>query len=140
MLESKSRYQKKYRQREEVKEKNAERMRDRYATEEGQAYEHSVRRTAKSRYARGKYGANRRKKTWTISFEDYEGLLKLPCTYCNKSLSDETGSGLDRKDNERGYSLDNVNPCCADCNRRRAKSMGADEFIKQTKLNKRWKE
>lgn len=140
MASSKERYQKQYFQRSEVKVRNAERMAERYLTEDGQAYEHKVRRTAKSRFARGKYGATRRKKTWDIAFEDYERLIANPCTYCNKSLADETGSGLDRKDNSRGYSLDNVNPCCADCNRRRSKSMGSDEFAKQTKLNKRWKE
>lgn len=134
---AKADYNKEYWQRDEVKEKNAARMGDVYSTEEGQTYEHKKRRTPRSRYARGKYGARRRKKEFTLSFEDYSVLISNPCAYCNKSIADETGVGLDRIDNEGGYVFGNVAPCCSSCNRIRSKSMGAEEFKKQTKLNRR---
>jgi hypothetical protein len=75
-----------------------------------------------------------------LTLEEYSTLIVLPCSYCNSSIAHETGVGLDRKDNTKGYVTGNVNPCCSACNRIRAKSMDADEFKKQTKLNKRWKE
>jgi len=132
-------YFKDYFQRPEVKQANAERMKDTYYTEDGQAYEHMKRRTARSRYARAIYGAKRRKKAWDIPFEVYADIITRNCFHCNSTtVPNETGSGLDRIDNERGYHSDNVQACCKDCNRRRGRQMGSDEFKRQTKLNKRW--
>lgn len=48
-----------------------------------------------------------------ISEEAYLALAILACAYCG-GLSD---GGLDRVDTARGYSADNVVPCCAICNR-----------------------
>jgi hypothetical protein len=137
---NKLRYQKKYRQKPEVKKANAKRMAKRYRTDEGQAYEHTLRVTPRSRYMRARYGSRKRGKAWSLTFEDYRNLVIHPCYYCNKSIANETGSGLDRIDNDGGYSMGNVNPCCADCNRRRSKSMSAEEFRTQTKINGRWEE
>jgi len=120
----------------EYKEKNASRMATTYNTEQGRAYEHKRRRTASSRYVRGRYNAKRRNKVFTLTLEEYAVLVALPCTYCGKSIADETGVGLDRINNERGYVAENVNPCCASCNRIRHRSMGAEEFKRQTKINR----
>jgi len=38
-------------------------------------------------------------------------------------------NGIDRVDNDRGYTLDNCVPCCGQCNRAK-KDMTYDEFIK----------
>ena len=122
-----------------VKKMNRTRMAEVYQTEEGQEYEHFKRRTARSRYMRGKYAAKRRRKAFTLSFEEYEGIITQPCKYCNQSLYDETGVGLDRIDNTKGYEPGNVNPCCKTCNRIRKDSMSAEVFEKQTELNKRRK-
>lgn len=54
-------------------------------------------------------------KTWDISKEEYTELISKPCAYCDGPLP-YTGVGLDRIDNELGYSLINVNPCCWTCN------------------------
>lgn len=127
----------------EYRAKNRERMRESSATEEGKAYEHKRRRTPKTRYIKARYDAGRRKsgaKPFTISLEEYLIVIARKCEYCNCSLENETGSGLDRIDNEKGYEPGNVNPCCGDCNRRRSKSMGAEEFKEQSRINGYWKE
>ena len=51
-----------------------------------------------------------------IEFAEYVQLV-LPnqCHYCGTSLP-ETGSGLDRIDPMKGYTLNNVRPCCDMCN------------------------
>ena len=61
-----------------------------------------------------------------ISFPQFRQLSKAPCYYCNEPpmrvLQDEATplkiriNGLDRLDNEHGYSPDNVVPCCPICN------------------------
>jgi hypothetical protein len=39
-----------------------------------------------------------------------------PCHYCGGMLLDETGCGLDRRNNSIGYTIENVLPCCGVCN------------------------
>ena len=65
---------------------------------------------------------------WSISFEEYYQLLRQGCFYSGKSLSDETGIGLDRIDNSKGYTLDNVLPCCGECNSIRGNKLTVDEM------------
>lgn len=136
-------YLKEYVRKKKNKKKHAETVKAIYATPEGKAYDLRKQRYPRARFNRAKWIAiNRRKKTWTLEFEDYLKFIAMPCTYCNRSMAEEIGSGLDRKDNTKGYELDNVNPSCGDCNRRRGTRMSADEFKRQTELNDRklkWK-
>jgi len=133
-------YLKEYWQRPEVKEAKRIEMAETRETLEGYQYEHKKHRTLRSRYAHGKYNAKKRKKEHTLTFEEYEVLMNSNCTYCNGSIKDETGIGLDRLDNTKGYIQGNVVPCCKSCNRIRKDSMASEEFKKQTTLNKRRKE
>lgn len=48
-----------------------------------------------------------------LTKNDFRKFWQLPCHYCGISI--ET-IGLDRVDNERGYFIDNVVPCCRTCN------------------------
>lgn len=48
--------------------------------------------------------------------QDHGLLLFMPCEYCGGWLP-ETGHGMDRKDPLKGYTLENVVPCCTSCNR-----------------------
>lgn len=53
---------------------------------------------------------------WSLEFEEWRGLIACgKCHYCGGDLP-RTGSGLDRKDNQKGYSLENCVPCCRPCN------------------------
>jgi hypothetical protein len=63
-----------------------------------------------------------------ISREVYFELIKSPCFYCAKSLEHEAGFSLDRIDNTKGYSLENVVPCCGDCNRIRNNILTSKEM------------
>jgi hypothetical protein len=128
-------YAKKYWQRPEVKAKKADEQAIKYYTEKGQDYEHDRRRTPKSRWMRARCNARTRKKVFTLTLEEYVILIDAPCKYCGRDISRDTGVGLDRIDNDKGYITGNCNPCCGPCNRRRHRSMDADVFEKQTELN-----
>ncbi len=52
----------------------------------------------------------------TLEFSEYRWLLSKPCKYCKSSIEQETGIGLDRLDNSKGYEFHNVVPCCGRCN------------------------
>lgn len=67
------------------------------------------------RFRKGVYSAVKRGYIWSITLEQYEELIVLPCHYCGQAL-DECGTGLDRKDNGLIYSIDLVAPCCGRCN------------------------
>lgn len=68
-----------------------------------------------SRYTRGRAQALKRYLYWSLSFQEYADLWGLPCYYCNTPLAGE-GVGLDRLDNNMGYEVLNVVPCCPACN------------------------
>ena len=56
----------------------------------------------------------------TFAEEDSEDMLakiKMPCHYCGITAEEnDCISGLDRVDNQQGYSAPNTVPCCAKCN------------------------
>ena len=72
------------------------------------------------RYSKSFIRAKSRKKTFSLDKETYIALISLPCHYCRKiTLGQEIGIGLDRIDNEKGYEVGNVLPCCKECNKHR---------------------
>lgn len=71
--------------------------------------------------------ARRRNLEWELTREDVRKLTGQPCYYCGckpnhkSSLSNRyygiyVHNGIDRVDNECGYLVGNVVPCCRDCN------------------------
>ncbi len=64
--------------------------------------------------------AKRKKRPWELTLDDVAVLAVLPCAYCGVSFSNqnraERYNGIDRVDNERGYTSDNVVACCRTCN------------------------
>lgn len=72
-----------------------------------------------NRYTRAVRTARVRGFVWEITRDQFANLISKPCHYCNGELA-ESGVGLDRTDNSLGYTMSNVEPCCADCNRIKA--------------------
>lgn len=59
--------------------------------------------------------------------DDFMSLWNKECYYCNDAIH---GIGIDRIDNNFGYTADNVVSCCIRCNIMK-RSMGRGEFIEQ---------
>ena len=61
------------------------------------------------------YRANAKRKGhyWDLSREEFSSFWGVPCNYCGGRI--ET-IGLDRVNNSKGYILDNLVPCCKECN------------------------
>lgn len=89
----------------------------------------------KLRFATSVKIAKKRKKDWTITFEEYCNLIKAQCFYCG-SLLGLWGIGLDRIDNLLGYSYANVVPCCGRCNIFRGQTYEFNDFCKFSNLIK----
>jgi len=74
-----------------------------------------------------KAGAKKRGYEWHLADEQVRHLTEQPCHYCGMpplQVSHPTEcngayihNGLDRVDNKKGYVIDNVVPCCKQCNR-----------------------
>lgn len=96
---------------------------------------------AKSVYRQYKVHAATRGYLFNVSWDDFLNITKQNCYYCGTSPNNSLGrtdkkrgngrytyNGMDRKDNTKGYFLDNVVPCCKRCNR--AKDvMNSSEFL-----------
>jgi len=86
--------------------------------------------------------AENRKLEWGISEETFDELVAKNCHYCDSPPSNikwgrgNNGvfvySGIDRKDNTKGYLLDNVVPCCVVCNWMK-RHLSVAEFLSHVK-------
>ena len=77
-------------------------------------------RLPKRRYRVLKRYAKERDLPCTLTEKQFAELVMQKCTYCANQLAsptNNTGVGLDRIDNNKGYDIDNVVPCCLICNR-----------------------
>lgn len=62
--------------------------------------------------------AKKRGLEFDLSLDTFINEISKPCIYCNNLLGEKsvTASGLDRKDNSKGYVSDNICSCCWICN------------------------
>ena len=91
-----------------------------------------------------KNSAKIRKIPIDLTFEQWLSLAVQDCHYCGCSPKNYSKpicsiiatpeifyyNGLDRKDSEKGYTVDNCVPCCIDCNKGKMKQ-SYDEFLKR---------
>lgn len=77
------------------------------------------------KYKKYKYGAQKRGLEFSLTKEQFEFYWKKPCYYCGSKI--ET-IGIDRKDNNIGYKIDNCIPCCWRCNKVKGNA-SYEEFI-----------
>ena len=71
--------------------------------------------TIEGLFSRAKGFAKFRKLEWALDLATYTFLRSQLCFYCNGTLP-KGGSALDRIDSNKGYTPDNVRPCCEQCN------------------------
>ena len=84
------------------------------------------------------YRVNDRSLDVTLSFRKFLGLTRITkCHYCGGHIrwsvyatkGTSFGYNLDRKDNTRGYHIDNVVVCCGRCNRVKGDNLTYDEML-----------
>lgn len=92
-------------------------------------------RTLRGQFTTSKNKAEYNDQDWTLTFEEYSSLRSKNCYYCNGSLP-ETGRGLDRVDNSKGYTVANVVACCGGCNRLKGDILSLEETAEMVKLLK----
>jgi 5-methylcytosine-specific restriction endonuclease McrA len=90
--------------------------------------------------------AHKRGHTWELSERDFLSITQRECHYCGAEPAQvyervDTGkpsapfiyNGVDRVDNNEGYTLANCVPCCGHCNKAKLERSAADfvEWIKR---------
>ena len=89
-------------------------------------------RTPKGKYAQIKSNAKVREINFALPFQIYESKLwGEPCHYCGVDIE---VTGLDRKDNSKGYTPGNVVPCCFTCNAKKS-AKPYEQFLEEIKKN-----
>lgn len=78
-------------------------------------------------------GARARSINFEITYDEYKDLTDGPCHYCGTDDNagpngNEIRMGLDRFDNDVGYTYSNLVRCCHTCNRAKF-NMSANEFL-----------
>jgi len=76
-------------------------------------------------YTRYKKSATHRELSFDISIDDFKELWQKPCSYCGEEI---LTIGVDRVDNDFGYTKNNIVPCCTQCNLSK-RAMSAEEYI-----------
>lgn len=79
-----------------------------------------------NRFKNLKHAAKRRKIEFCLTLDQFKELTNLNCYYCNNEIK-STIAGLDRINNNKGYSIDNVLPCCKECNYIRGYKLTVEE-------------
>lgn len=67
-------------------------------------------------FRRGKGNAKRRGHKWELTEPEFKRFFKKPCHYCGQRFHRGWGTGLDQKQAGKGYTINNVVPCCISCN------------------------
>lgn len=82
--------------------------------------------------------AYRKNLSFKITEDEFRYVRYLCCTYCGRKASHEYPMGMDRKDNDQGYHIDNIVPCCPRCNR--MKSNYREDFFRDIcrRVSERW--
>lgn len=70
--------------------------------------------TPKGYYNKYKKWAKKRNHNFELTLEVFESYWQNNCSYCGDKIDT---IGLDRVDNNLGYTLENIVPCCYVCNR-----------------------
>jgi|14BtaG_2_1085337.scaffolds.fasta_scaffold00002_56 transcription elongation factor Elf1 len=83
------------------------------------------RSSKKGRLGVYKEAARGRKIEWNLSDEEFFSFWQSDCSYCGDKIAT---IGVDRVDNTKAYSVDNVRSCCIVCNRMKM-AMGLDEWL-----------
>lgn len=93
-------------------------------------------------YYKYKVSAEKRNYEFNIDVDIFHELITKPCHYCgdletsvekSKAGFEYKYTGLDRIDNSKGYTIDNVVPCCKICNQMKS-NLSYKDFIDKIKL------
>lgn len=94
--------------------------------EKSNKYERMYKRTAVGKFIQYRSKARQRGFIFTLTKEEFGLLVSQSCVYCGSKES----IGVDRIDNDLGYSIENCSTCCTMCNMMK-KNFSLESFLGQ---------
>lgn len=91
------------------------------------------------RFKHAKATSKGRGLSFVLSLKQYSEYLSKGCQYCQASIVADTGTGLDRLDSNKGYTVSNVVPCCEACNKGRNVFFSPQEWQVMIDALKEWR-
>ncbi len=88
--------------------------------------------TPKTRFGIYKRSAEKRKLSFKLSYKTFYTLVHSACKYCGKEMDSIYLHGIDRVNNNTGYTEKNCVSCCALCNNMK-KTSTLEMFLEQVK-------
>lgn len=85
-------------------------------------------RTISGNFRSYKHCAKKRNLVFELLIEEFADIIRNPCIYCGETDK----IGIDRIDNNLGYTLSNSKPCCKLCNYMK-RTNSVDEFLEHIK-------
>lgn len=82
-------------------------------------------------FAQYQHSAKKRNIFWELTFEQFMIFWQKPCFYCKANI---ISIGIDRVDNDKGYEIDNLVPCCYLCNRMKMDLPQIDFIVRCIKI------
>jgi hypothetical protein len=93
-------------------------QREHYRTSpEYQKYQREYWQSPRGKFSIYRTRAKRKNIEFTLTLEQFKNIILQPCHYCGEYLEEKEHCGVDRVDNNLGYTLVNCVPCCRRCNR-----------------------
>ena len=83
---------------------------------DGPLFPHAFGDSKGGAYDRYHKNATFRNIPFLLSRDEFEMIVKNPCYICKKENTTTHQNGIDRKINTIGYTVENSNSCCAECN------------------------
>jgi len=83
-------------------------------------------------YTKIKLSSTKKNIVFNLNFNEFIEFTKIRnCEYCNTSIdwNSKDRFNLDRKDNLKGYTKDNLTVCCWNCNNTKSNRFTYDEFL-----------
>ena len=92
-------------------------------------YLKAYQQTTEGLFRTTKYGAGKKGNKFLLTKEQFKNIILLPCKYCGEK---EKRRGIDRMDNNKGYTINNSVSCCKMCNYMK-KTYTIEEFFTHIK-------
>lgn len=96
-------------------------------------YNNRTKNKISRRYSTYKNSAKRRGHDFELSLDEFSTFQNKPCHYCGDEIESSGKIGIDRINNNKGYSIENCVPCCEICNRMKL-ALDLDTWL--SKINK----
>lgn len=91
------------------------------------------------RFDKAKLRSQKQQRPFTLTREQWGGLIIGKCAYCNRSKPDNRWFGVDRVNPDDGYTLENTVSCCRCCNVDKMKFSAEDTKIRNERIANRLK-